>query len=134
MSTVAWDPDDRRRRLDEVLRAIDRSAGRGGGVDPSEWSERHPEFAREIRDHFAGESGAGDARKAACVVAPGAGERVGDYDLLEQLGRSQVVRCDEAALRIAGLSLAGWNVIVCLVLCTACLKAAFATAEQERYL
>ena len=32
-------------------------------------------------------------------------------DLLKTLNSLKVVRCDEAQLRIAGLSLAGWNVV-----------------------
>ncbi len=36
--------------------------------------------------------------------------------LLKDLETTHVVRCDEPALRIFGLSLAGWNVIVCLIL------------------
>jgi disulfide bond formation protein DsbB len=36
--------------------------------------------------------------------------------LLKDLETTHVVRCDEAALRILGLSLAGWNVLICLVL------------------
>lgn len=35
---------------------------------------------------------------------------------LKQLGTVRVVRCDEAALRVFGLSLAGWNVFVSLFL------------------
>ena len=54
--------------------------------------------------------------------------------LLQQLGQSRAIRCDEAALRVAGLSFAGWNVIACALLFTACIKAAFATGEHERYL
>ena len=55
-------------------------------------------------------------------------------NLLERLEKSIVIRCDEAAIRIAGLSFAGWNVIASLVLCTACIKAAFATGDHEHYL
>jgi disulfide bond formation protein DsbB len=33
-------------------------------------------------------------------------------DLMKALNSATVVRCDEAQLRIAGLSLAGWNVVV----------------------
>jgi disulfide bond formation protein DsbB len=33
-------------------------------------------------------------------------------DLMKALNSAKVVRCDEAQLRIAGLSLAGWNVVV----------------------
>lgn len=37
-------------------------------------------------------------------------------DFLHQLQTTQVVRCDAPALKVAGLSLAGWNAIVCLLL------------------
>ena len=37
-------------------------------------------------------------------------------DLLKGLNDVHVVRCDEAALRVLGLSLAGWNVIASLAL------------------
>ena len=50
-------------------------------------------------------------------------------NLLERLSRTIVARCDEAALRVAGLSFAGWNVIACLGLFTGCIKAAFSAGE-----
>jgi disulfide bond formation protein DsbB len=37
-------------------------------------------------------------------------------EFLRQLENIRVVRCDEAALRILGLSLAGWNVVISFVL------------------
>lgn len=37
-------------------------------------------------------------------------------DFLHQLQTAQVVRCDAPALKVGGLSLAGWNAIVCLLL------------------
>ena len=55
-------------------------------------------------------------------------------DLLARLGKSAVIRCDEAALRVAGLSLAGWNVVASLMLFTTSLKAAFATKDLVQYL
>jgi disulfide bond formation protein DsbB len=36
--------------------------------------------------------------------------------LLDQLQSVQVVRCDEAALRLFGISLAGYNVLISLAL------------------
>lgn len=53
-------------------------------------------------------------------------------NLLEALKTTQVVRCDEAQLRILGLSFAGWNAILCFVLFVAGLKAAFAAAPDNR--
>ena len=38
-------------------------------------------------------------------------------DFLQQLRTVRVVRCDAAALRVLGLSLAGWNVLVSLAAC-----------------
>lgn len=46
-------------------------------------------------------------------------------DLLKQMETVKVVRCDEAALRIAGLSLAGWNVLISLALVAGAIRAAF---------
>ncbi len=37
-------------------------------------------------------------------------------DFLKQLDRTAVVRCDEAAIRVFGLSLALWNALVCVAL------------------
>ena len=37
-------------------------------------------------------------------------------DLVNTLNSVKVVRCDEVQLRIAGLSLAGWNVVASAVL------------------
>ena len=37
-------------------------------------------------------------------------------DLVKSLDSVKVVRCDEVQLRIAGLSLAGWNVVASAVL------------------
>ena len=37
-------------------------------------------------------------------------------DLLQQMQTARVVRCDEAAWRFLGLSLAGWNVLISLAL------------------
>jgi disulfide bond formation protein DsbB len=52
--------------------------------------------------------------------------------LLKDLETIKVVRCDEAALRVAGLSFAGWNVVASLGLMVLCLKAAFAASEARR--
>ncbi|HMN38183.1 MAG TPA: disulfide bond formation protein B [Hyphomicrobium sp.] len=52
-------------------------------------------------------------------------------DLLKQLETTTVIRCDEAALRIFGLSLAGWNVIVSFVIFAATLRAAMAATEPH---
>ena len=54
--------------------------------------------------------------------------------LLEQLQNTRVIRCDQAAARFGGLSFAGWNVVACVMLSTAALKAAFAARDHEVYL
>jgi disulfide bond formation protein DsbB len=48
-------------------------------------------------------------------------------NLLKDLATTRVVRCDEAALRLLGLSLAGWNVIASLLLAAGAAMAAFRT-------
>jgi disulfide bond formation protein DsbB len=55
-------------------------------------------------------------------------------NLLDRMKNSTVIRCDEAAIRIAGLSFAGWNVIASLMLSTASAKATLATRDHEHYL
>ncbi len=51
--------------------------------------------------------------------------------LLENLSKTQVLRCDEAPLHIAGLSLAAWNAIASIVLFTASISAAFAPHQRS---
>jgi disulfide bond formation protein DsbB len=50
--------------------------------------------------------------------------------ILDKLETVKVIRCDEAAWRFAGLSFAGWNVVISLALFAASMKAAFAAAPQ----
>ncbi|HTN95954.1 MAG TPA: disulfide bond formation protein B [Nordella sp.] len=45
-------------------------------------------------------------------------------DGLPTLTNEPVVRCDEAAIRILGLSLAGWNAVICALLAVVALKGA----------
>jgi disulfide bond formation protein DsbB len=45
-------------------------------------------------------------------------------DGLPSLTNDPVVRCDEAAIRILGLSLAGWNAVICAALAVVALKGA----------
>jgi len=54
-------------------------------------------------------------------AGPGAGN-IGDF--LNQLQRTRVVSCTEAAWRFLGLSLAGWNVLISLGLAAFAAKAA----------
>jgi disulfide bond formation protein DsbB len=44
--------------------------------------------------------------------------------LLQELSKTRVVRCDEAAWRMLGLSFAGWNVVACLLLAAGAASAA----------
>ena len=50
-------------------------------------------------------------------------------DLQEQLKRSRIVRCDEAAWRFLGLSLAGYNVLISLALAAVAVRGALAKAQ-----
>ncbi len=52
-------------------------------------------------------------------------------DLLKGLEQARVVRCDEAAWRLFGLSFAGWNVLISLALFAVSLQAAFAASAKD---
>ncbi|MEW5962120.1 MAG: disulfide bond formation protein B [Pseudomonadota bacterium] len=52
-------------------------------------------------------------------------------NLLEKLATTQVVRCDEAQWRFAGLSFAGWNAVLSMVIFATALNAAFASAIRR---
>ncbi|MGE3819769.1 MAG: protein kinase, partial [Isosphaeraceae bacterium] len=85
MNTVEWNPGERGERLIQVFRAIDLAWGRGETPDPEEWSQRHPEFAREIEDYLSD-----PLRKEAVIAlaqAPSAGQHVGEYELIQRLGK-----------------------------------------------
>ena len=51
--------------------------------------------------------------------------------LLESLPTTNVIRCDEAAYRFAGISLAGWNVIVSLLVAGLSLSAAVRSPRSQ---
>ena len=53
------------------------------------------------------------AGPTACTGGPGS---LDVNDLVKALNSVKVVRCDEVQLRIAGLSLAGWNVVASAIL------------------
>ncbi|WP_244530511.1 disulfide bond formation protein B [Salaquimonas pukyongi] len=62
----------------------------------------------------------------------GGGGTVSDAgNLLDSLGTVKPPSCDEAAGRFLGLSFAGWNVIVSLVLAVIAFKGAFGNAERS---
>ncbi len=48
-------------------------------------------------------------------------------DFLKQLETTKVVRCDAVAIRIFGLSLAGWNAVICAALAAVAVKGASQT-------
>ena len=52
--------------------------------------------------------------------------------LLKQLETTLVVRCDEAPWRFLGLSFAGWNVVVSMMLWITLQQAAFAAAAEAK--
>ena len=63
---------------------------------------------------------------------PGPSDCTGDFatagstsDFLKQLQSVQVVRCDAVALRVLGLSLAAWNVLISATLAIVALSAAW---------
>jgi disulfide bond formation protein DsbB len=52
-------------------------------------------------------------------------------DLLRGLDEARVVRCDEATWRLFGLSFAGWNALISLMLFALSLQAVFAASVRE---
>ncbi len=64
-----------------------------------------------------------------CSALPS--ERVSAKNLLQELQTARVVRCDEAAGRFAGLSFAGWNVVLSIALCVGALQAGFANLLRK---
>jgi disulfide bond formation protein DsbB len=48
----------------------------------------------------------------------------GGGGLLGELGKTRVIRCDEAPWQLFGISLAGWNVLACLLLAGGAFSAA----------
>jgi len=68
-----------------------------------------------------------------CSQVPGALQPIGGGgSLLNDLGNTRVVRCDEASWRFLGLSFAGWNVIGSFTIFVAALQAAFAASSRIR--
>jgi disulfide bond formation protein DsbB len=62
------------------------------------------------------------AGPAACTGAQPITTNAGN--MLEALGQTNVVRCDEASLRFAGISLSGWNVVCSLLVVWLSIRAA----------
>lgn len=55
----------------------------------------------------------------------------GGGGLLKQLETTRVVRCDEAPWRLLGLSFAGWNAVISLLVMVGALQAAFAASASR---
>jgi serine/threonine-protein kinase len=108
MDTNLPEVSEREGRLGEVLAAILEAQERGAAPEPAEWLARYPEFAAELSEFFASEdrfrSVAAPLRQAVGEqqgVSPtvlvrrrlseeipfAAGQRFGDYELLEEIGR-----------------------------------------------
>jgi len=51
--------------------------------------------------------------------------------LIQDLAKTQVIRCDEAQWRFLGLSFAGWNALISFLLFAGALKAAFSAAPRD---
>jgi disulfide bond formation protein DsbB len=66
-----------------------------------------------------------------CAGASFSGGAAGD--LLRRMQTAQVVRCDEAAWRFLGLSLAGWNVVISLALTATAIAGVIASLRRDRY-
>ena len=60
----------------------------------------------------------------------GAGPTTSAGDLLDQLGRIKVVSCTEASWRLLGLSFAGWNAVVSVILFIAAFFGAFRPGDE----
>jgi disulfide bond formation protein DsbB len=65
----------------------------------------------------------------ACTGAQNLSTSVGG--LLNSLPSTTVIRCDEAAWRLGGISLAGWNVVVSLLVLALSLRAAGESARSH---
>ena len=55
----------------------------------------------------------------------------GSGGLLQQLETTRVIRCDEAPWSFLGLSFAGWNVVISLLIAIAAVQAAFAASAAN---
>ncbi len=67
---------------------------------------------------------------ARCASGGGRALTTGDMQALLSGKQEKVVQCDVAAIRIAGLSMAGWNAITALGLSIACLVGARTWSRQ----
>jgi serine/threonine-protein kinase len=77
-------------RLAEVLEGYCAEAGRGGDPDPESTLKAHPELAGDLAECLEGLAAMEELRSALLPEAPApslAGRRLGDFELLEELGR-----------------------------------------------
>src|SRR5712691_11625077 len=99
------DVSERESRLGEVVAALLEAEERGASPDPAEWLSRYPEFAAELSQFFESEDRfrrvAAPLRQAVGLDTPpalaqqwlgegipsAAGQRFGDYELLEEIAR-----------------------------------------------
>lgn len=51
--------------------------------------------------------------------------------LLKDLDKTRILRCDEAAWRMFGLSFAGWNAVISLLLFVTAMRAAFSASAEH---
>src|SRR6266498_321067 len=105
MDTNLPDVSERESRLGAVLAALLEAQERGETSDPADWLARYPEFTAELSEFFESEyrfrSVAAPLRQAVGRdtppvlvrrwlsegIPPAAGQRFGDYELLEEIGR-----------------------------------------------
>jgi serine/threonine-protein kinase len=81
--TAVWDSDERQRRLEEVLAGYLRAADAGRPPNPETLIAGHPDLADDLRAFLANRGAI--ARLTAPIRPPP--ERLGDYEILRELGR-----------------------------------------------
>jgi eukaryotic-like serine/threonine-protein kinase len=81
---------DRERQLDEAVAAYAKAAHAGQAPDPQEWLARHPTLAPELAEFLADRAHLERVAAPLCAALPQArppGRALGDYELLEEMGR-----------------------------------------------
>jgi eukaryotic-like serine/threonine-protein kinase len=90
---MALDPTqsgDRERELDDAVAAYAEAANAGQAPDPGEWLARHPHLAPELAEFLADRAHLERVAAPLRTAVPPAGapgRSVGDYELLEEIGR-----------------------------------------------
>lgn len=67
-----------------------------------------------------------------CAQPTGTLKPLGGGNLLNDLAKARIVRCDEASWRFLGISFAGWNVLGSFIISVAALQAASAASGRTR--